>query len=195
MENGNLAGFSELEIATECEWEGDPVHFVEQLKRCGLLDGDGMVHDWEEYMGEYLDTRNQNRERQKRHREKIKKEKAGNVTISDSNVTSPVTRRNSNGHSTVPTVHNQPTIETDLFLVELGKLTFCTMQWAAPSEGNGKGIATKARIESLIEKAGIEKVLKPLVAEYHKRATIYVSSLMLAAEKYEKANRPNPLAH
>lgn len=55
---GDIGRFSNLEIAIECEWEGDPDELVNALVECGWLDADPtyrlIVHDWEEHCPGWL---------------------------------------------------------------------------------------------------------------------------------------------
>lgn len=72
---GELQGWSEREIARAAGWDGDASKFVSALKGIGLLDGeDGKysVHHWIDEQGNFLEKRNQWKERQQRYRDRKK---------------------------------------------------------------------------------------------------------------------------
>lgn len=74
-EDGDLTGYSVQEIAAECQWSGDPDHFVEGLVSCGggIKSGAGFlerdaegnlcIHDWMLYAGRLLNQRENNARR------------------------------------------------------------------------------------------------------------------------------------
>ncbi len=77
--DGNLDEMSSQDIADAAGWVGDPDQFLSALQQAGFVDEDvdgRCVHDWDEYGGKLLayraKERVRNREKQKRHRERIK---------------------------------------------------------------------------------------------------------------------------
>lgn len=72
-ENGSLGGMLNREIADVCEYEGDADEFVDALVEAGYLDrteDDLVIHDWGERYARYMDTKEKNRIRQQRYRER-----------------------------------------------------------------------------------------------------------------------------
>jgi len=55
---GDIGKFENLEIAIECDWDGDPDEFVESLVVCGWLDRCSthrlVVHDWSQHAPRYI---------------------------------------------------------------------------------------------------------------------------------------------
>ena len=81
-EEGDLSIFEEDDIADAARWEGDSSEFVQAMLECGPGQTSGFlekkngklrVHDWYEYIGRLLDRKEQNRLRQKKHQEKLRK--------------------------------------------------------------------------------------------------------------------------
>jgi hypothetical protein len=72
--DGDLAEFSDPEIADGAAWENDGAQFVGALTDAGWLDGDRRIHDWMDYAGTLVAQRESyraaNRERQRRYRER-----------------------------------------------------------------------------------------------------------------------------
>lgn len=74
--SGDLSAFTSAEISAAAEWPGDAELFYDALKETGWIDPDGKLHDWDNYAGPCL----MSRERQKRYREKKLALRNGNVT-------------------------------------------------------------------------------------------------------------------
>lgn len=72
--DGDLSGVSPRAIAKACEWKKSPQKLVDALIKCGWLDPDMKIHDWEEYAELYINRmdyqREQNRKRAQAHRDR-----------------------------------------------------------------------------------------------------------------------------
>ena len=98
-QDGDLSRFDRLDIALGAEWDGDPDAFVAVLVDVGFLDeddGDLAIHDWDEYAGRLIAMRESgreaNRERQRRHRERVQSESVSHDRVTPmSRVTNAVT--------------------------------------------------------------------------------------------------------
>lgn len=67
-QDGDLTGIEAETIAEEAMWDGDPVLFVQALGESGWLDeqdGRRMVHDWYEYAGKLIETRQKDAQRKR----------------------------------------------------------------------------------------------------------------------------------
>lgn len=67
--DGDLAEFSDEDIADGLDWEGDASHLVSSLRDCGFLDG-SVIHDWDQYGGKLQYRRRANAERMREARSK-----------------------------------------------------------------------------------------------------------------------------
>jgi hypothetical protein len=70
--DGDLSDASPLTIARAAQWTGDPKIFTEAMKTSGFIDVDerGMrIHDWEEYGGKLLESRDKAKKRMRQKRE------------------------------------------------------------------------------------------------------------------------------
>ena len=67
-QDGDLARFSDRQIAKGVGWHGDPHTLVQALTAAGFLDEDRHLHDWDEYGGKLLLKREQERERKAKWR-------------------------------------------------------------------------------------------------------------------------------
>lgn len=73
-DDGDLAHFTDDDIAIGADWDGDPSEFVAALKECGpgeragFLTADGLLNDWHEYAGKLVDRRKKDRERKAQSR-------------------------------------------------------------------------------------------------------------------------------
>lgn len=86
-ENGSLAKYQADDLALVCEWDGDAAAFVAALEKAGFLDsvdGELVIHDWQDYIGRLLEARERYKqmtnERVKRWRERHA-EKRGNAEV------------------------------------------------------------------------------------------------------------------
>lgn len=71
-QDGNLARFSDGEIARFGAWPGEPGTFVEALRSAGWIEPDGCLHDWQDYAGHFITAAakaQKERERKKADRE------------------------------------------------------------------------------------------------------------------------------
>ena len=59
------AGLSPRTIAAGAGWRGDARAFADALVQAGWLDGDGTIHDWQEYAGRLIERRRQDAERKR----------------------------------------------------------------------------------------------------------------------------------
>ena len=75
-ELGDLANLYDQDIATACEWRGDPVKLLKALKKHGWITKDMKINDWDEYAGRLLG----NRERLRKWRKKQSNDVSGNVS-------------------------------------------------------------------------------------------------------------------
>lgn len=66
-ESGDLSGLFDKDIASACDWEGDPKQLIEALHQTKFLEK-YKISDWKHYSWRLLNMRKSNRERQKRHR-------------------------------------------------------------------------------------------------------------------------------
>lgn len=62
-QDGDLARFTDRQVAKGCGWQGDPKHLVQALTAAGFLDADRRIHDWDEYVGSLLAQRERDKER------------------------------------------------------------------------------------------------------------------------------------
>lgn len=67
-ENGDLSGLFDKDIATACDWDGDPKVIIGALHKTGWLT-DYHINDWEDYSWRILEMRKKNRDRQRKHRD------------------------------------------------------------------------------------------------------------------------------
>jgi hypothetical protein len=70
---GDLSGFTAQEIASACDWSGDPGTLYEALKTpipngTAWIDEDGRLHDWMEYAGRLVKQREADKKRKKMSR-------------------------------------------------------------------------------------------------------------------------------
>ena len=65
--NGDLSGVSFRTIANAARWKKSPEKLVNALMKCGFIDDDMKLHDWEEYAELFI-----NREDYKREQAKIR---------------------------------------------------------------------------------------------------------------------------
>jgi hypothetical protein len=103
--DGELSKFDVEEIAEAALWEQDAAQFVEALVAAGFLDRNDdvlSVHDWDQYGGKILESRELHRERQARYRQRQRPhnecdEGDGHVTVTcssrDRHVTSTCSAR------------------------------------------------------------------------------------------------------
>lgn len=68
---GDLSALASAEIADVAEWPGPEDTFVAALKACGWIDGDGKIHEWEDYAGRILVQRAKDRERKRAERARM----------------------------------------------------------------------------------------------------------------------------
>jgi ribosomal protein S17E len=79
--DGDLAKFSDRQIAKGCRWQGDPKALVQGLTVAGFMDDDRHIHDWEHYAGKLLEQREKNKQRVVKWREEgSKKGRNAHVT-------------------------------------------------------------------------------------------------------------------
>jgi hypothetical protein len=55
--SGSLKGVSDAEVASACQYKGDPTRFVQALTSAGFLNRGRTLHDWHDYTGRLLDRR------------------------------------------------------------------------------------------------------------------------------------------
>lgn len=68
-QDGDLAKFSDRQIAKGCRWNGDAKLLVQAFIEAGFIDKDRSLHDWDEYAGRLLAKRAQDRDRKAKWRE------------------------------------------------------------------------------------------------------------------------------
>lgn len=56
-QDGDLSRIPDSVIARAAEWRGDPQAFMDGAKAAGFIDADGMLHDWWEYAGRLIESR------------------------------------------------------------------------------------------------------------------------------------------
>lgn len=107
--DGDLSQLDPEDIADACEWPKDAELFLDAMKTAGLIDDDLHLHDWKEYTGELMESRErkkeQARERKRRQRERDRQRREQKKQGDNSVSHEPVTRDNSVSHapnSTVP---------------------------------------------------------------------------------------------
>ena len=66
--SGDLSQFSADEIADAVRWAGDYGTLISGLKKCGWVDDDDMIHDWQDYAGPYLKSKSDSKNRQEKFR-------------------------------------------------------------------------------------------------------------------------------
>lgn len=69
--DGDLAKFSDSQVAKGCRWNGDSLLLVKALIEAGFVNKDRSLHDWDEYAGRLLATREKDRERKKGWRDRV----------------------------------------------------------------------------------------------------------------------------
>lgn len=81
--DGSLGKMTAQDIADAAGWTDDPKAFVDAMRQVEFIDtidGTDYVHDWDDYIGKLIDFREKekarNREKQRRHRERIKQQAA-----------------------------------------------------------------------------------------------------------------------
>lgn len=62
---GNLSAFTPAEISAGAEWPGEPGPFQQALKDCQWIDKNGMIHDWFDYAGKLIESREKDRDRKR----------------------------------------------------------------------------------------------------------------------------------
>ena len=77
--DGCLAGYEDWEIAEAALWEGDPAEFTAVLMRVGWVDQDDTLHDWDDYAGKLIRSREQARVRMAAKRAATVPERSANV--------------------------------------------------------------------------------------------------------------------
>ena len=70
-EEGDLSKFTGEEIAEACLWEGQPPKLKAALGASGFVNGDGTIHDWNDYAGRLLERRRANAQRMRDTRAKL----------------------------------------------------------------------------------------------------------------------------
>ena len=68
--DGNLSHLSDRDIALAAGWLSKPSGFVDALRSVHFIDGDGRLHNWDEYAGRLIDSRRRDRERKRAERVK-----------------------------------------------------------------------------------------------------------------------------
>ena len=63
--DGDLSKFSDSVVAKGCRWNGDSLLLVQSLIEAGFVNKDRSLHDWDEYAGRLLATRERDRARKK----------------------------------------------------------------------------------------------------------------------------------
>lgn len=61
--HGETDKFEPEEIADGAMWDGDAGQFIQAMKDSGLIDADGILHDWQQYNGVLIEKRERDRER------------------------------------------------------------------------------------------------------------------------------------
>jgi hypothetical protein len=82
--NGDVSRFAAQEIAAASEWNGDPDLWLAALGETGWIDATGHLHDWTNHGGKVVRERQAAAERMRRHRERARKEVAGESPPSES---------------------------------------------------------------------------------------------------------------
>lgn len=102
-DDGDLAHFTDEDVALGAEWDGDPAEFVAALRDCGpggrsgFVDPDGSLHDWHEYAGKLVERRRADAERKAAGRRKpVQETPVGESEGSPEDTPKPV-RRTSSG--------------------------------------------------------------------------------------------------
>lgn len=61
--HGSIDNFEPEEIADGAMWDGDAGKFIQAMKESELIDGNGILHDWQQYNGVLIEKRERDRER------------------------------------------------------------------------------------------------------------------------------------
>lgn len=64
-QDGDLAKFSDSQVARGCRWNGDSMLLVKSLIEAGFVNKDRSLHHWDEYAGMLLATRSRHAARKK----------------------------------------------------------------------------------------------------------------------------------
>ena len=64
--DGDLGGVSPSVIADACRWKKSPQKLRDALVEAGYLDGDGKLHDWDEYHVLLMDAEERRREKSRK---------------------------------------------------------------------------------------------------------------------------------
>jgi hypothetical protein len=91
---GNLSALAPAEIAEVAEWPGSEDQFLAALKSCGWIDENGEIHDWADYAGKIVTSRQSNRERQRLARERnasVTRDVTADPSLRNASVTRDVT--------------------------------------------------------------------------------------------------------
>jgi hypothetical protein len=70
--SGSLAEVTDQELATACQYRGDPAKLVGALTAAGFLEADRALHDWGDYVGKLLARRQATNVRVRKHRDSKK---------------------------------------------------------------------------------------------------------------------------
>lgn len=66
---GDLAAFSDEDIADAVDWDGDASAFVSALTQSGFINDDRRIHDWEDFAQKWIERRQADRERKRAQRQ------------------------------------------------------------------------------------------------------------------------------
>jgi len=67
-QDGDLAKFSDRQVAKGCRWQGDSVTLVQALITAGFIDADRKIHDWDDWAGLLILRRERNATQMRRAR-------------------------------------------------------------------------------------------------------------------------------
>ncbi len=220
--DGDLSGIDPDDIAEASEWPKAGSAFVEAMIHAGFLDENMQLHDWGEYAGLLMEKRDakraSDRERQQRHRDKLKREAEANRDNSVSNgpvtcdgaVTSRTchapnsTVPNSTMYSTPPTAHaraHEEPQETG-FDPELGKVISFYMDKVNPTPSSTsveelKRFTQDMEADVIIaginyaidEKKAVWSYIRGTLRGYRDRGIHTMADLRRSQEEFERAKQ------
>jgi hypothetical protein len=88
-------------IAKAARWPGEPGRFVDALLGAGLLDEDGVIHNWDRYAGRLMERRERVNEKTKVRMQEYRKRLEARRSLEPPPVTQSVTRNERNGYAAV----------------------------------------------------------------------------------------------
>lgn len=86
--SGDLSASTSTEIASAATWPGDADKFLAALKETGLVDDDGIIHDWMDYAGNVIEAREWKRKRDREYQAK-RRQRVANDSLTNREATQP----------------------------------------------------------------------------------------------------------